>query len=138
MGEIKMKVLSVQEPWGSLIKEQVKYVETRSWKTNYRGTLYIHTSLKPVNQKDSVIPSLLSLLPPNDLVYGAIVAKCQLVDCIQMDETYVTNMKDNKIEYLCGGYAVGRYAWVLQEIEKLEVPIPVKGHLGIWEYKESL
>lgn len=43
-----MKVLSIMEPWGSLIKEKVKYIETRSWKTNYRGELYIHTSLKKI------------------------------------------------------------------------------------------
>ena len=35
-----MKVLSIMGPWGSLIKEKAKYIETRSWKTNYRGELY--------------------------------------------------------------------------------------------------
>ena len=40
------------EPWGSLIKEKVKYIETRSWKTNYRGELYIHTSLKKIPKND--------------------------------------------------------------------------------------
>ena len=50
-----MKVLSLMEPWGSLIKEKVKYIETRSWKTNYRGDLYIHTSLKKIPKNfDSV------------------------------------------------------------------------------------
>lgn len=133
-----MKVLSIIEPWGSLIKENVKIIETRSWNTNYRGTLYIHTSKKTVDTKDPITHALLSLLPEVPLVYGCIIAVCELVDCIQMDAAYVASMKENKIEYQCGGYAVGRYAWILKNVKKLEVPIPAKGHLGIWEYKESI
>ena len=34
-----MKVLSLLEPWASLIKENKKKIETRSWKTSYRGEL---------------------------------------------------------------------------------------------------
>ena len=39
-----MKVLSLTEPYATLIKENRKLVETRSWKTEYRGELYIHAS----------------------------------------------------------------------------------------------
>lgn len=42
-GEI-MKVLSIKEPFATLIKEGKKKIETRSWKTSYRGELYIHAS----------------------------------------------------------------------------------------------
>lgn len=41
-----MKAISLLEPWASLIKEKVKYIETRSWQTKYRGELYIHASKK--------------------------------------------------------------------------------------------
>lgn len=41
-----MKVLSIKEPYASLIKNNIKKIETRSWKTNYRGKLYIHASKK--------------------------------------------------------------------------------------------
>jgi len=41
-----MKVLSIIEPWATLIKEKKKYIETRTWKTSYRGELYIHVSKK--------------------------------------------------------------------------------------------
>lgn len=57
-----MKVLSLMEPCGSLIKEKIKYIETRSWKTNYRGELYIHTSLKKIPKKDERIQNLVNLL----------------------------------------------------------------------------
>ena len=40
-----MKVLSLTEPYATLIKENKKLIETRSWKTDYRGELYIHASV---------------------------------------------------------------------------------------------
>ena len=43
------RVLSIKEPFATLIKEKIKVVETRSWKTNYRGTIYIHASLTKQN-----------------------------------------------------------------------------------------
>lgn len=39
-----MKVLSLTEPYVTLIKNGTKKIETRSWKTSYRGKLYIHAS----------------------------------------------------------------------------------------------
>lgn len=40
-----MKVLSIKKLFASLIKNNKKYFETRSWKTNYRGKLYLHASI---------------------------------------------------------------------------------------------
>lgn len=129
-----MKVLSLMEPCGSLIKEKIKYIETRSWKTNYRGELYIHTSLKKIPKKDERIQNLVNLLQDKDIKYGYIIAKCNLVDCVYMDEDFVNKIKnENPIEFMCGEYAVGRYAWILKDIEMIK-PIEAKGHLGLWEY----
>ena len=51
-----MKVLSIREPFATLIKDKVKIYETRSFKTNYRGEIYIHASLalsKAANAKEA-------------------------------------------------------------------------------------
>ena len=32
-----MKALTIKEPYATLIRDGVKRIETRSWKTNYRG-----------------------------------------------------------------------------------------------------
>ena len=57
-----------------------------------------------------------------------------LVDCVYMDEDFVNKIKnENPIEFMCGEYAVGRYAWILKDIEMIK-PIEAKGHLGLWEY----
>lgn len=131
-----MKVVSIIEPWASLIKEKVKYIETRSWKTNYRGKIYIHASLKKVPKKDERINKLVNLLKDKDFKYGHIIAEATLVDCIYMDEEFLNKIKENKQEYICGEYSLGRYAWILDDIKELSKPIPAKGNLGIWNYND--
>ena len=37
-----MRALTVRQPWASLIACGAKTIETRSWKTSYRGSLLIH------------------------------------------------------------------------------------------------
>lgn len=133
-----MKVLSLTEPYATLIRDKKKLVETRSWKTNYRGELYIHASSTKISKESRENKELMSLIDGNNLNYGKIIVKCELVDCIYMTEDYVLNMKNNNYqEYICGIYEVGRYAWILDNIEVLEKPIEAKGSLGIWNYKED-
>jgi len=133
-----MKVLSLLQPWASLVKEKVKHIETRSWKTKYRGELYIHASMRKVTKKDARVNSLVDLLQDKEFTYGHIIAKCNLVDCIYMDDEYVENISEDKIESICGRYSLGRYAWILEDIVILEIPIQAKGKLSIWNYIPSI
>lgn len=131
-----MKVLSLTEPFATLIKEKKKLVETRSWKTNYRGELYIHASMTKPSKTDLEDEELMSLLKNKEMNFGNIICKCVLVDCVYMTEEYINNMKENNHqEYICGEYSVGRYAWILENVELLDKPIPAKGHLGVWNYE---
>jgi ASCH domain. len=129
-----MKVISILEPFASLIKEDIKRIETRSWKTKYRGEIYIHASKKKVGKKDERVNKLVNYLKDKDFKYGAIIAKAKLVDCIYMDEIFLQNISENKIEKECGHYEVGRYAWILEDVEVLDEPIYANGQLGIWNY----
>ena len=128
-----MKVLSIKEPFASLIKNNIKHIETRSWKTKYRGVIYIHASLTKSKLNDRL--ELLDLIKDMDINPGYIICKCNLVDCIYMDEEFISNIKDKKIEYICGHYSVGRYAWILDNIEVID-PIKATGKLGIWNYED--
>ena len=133
-----MKVLSLTEPCATLIKEKKKKVETRSWKTSYRGELYIHASLTkiPKSWKENI--EFMSLVENIPLNFGNIICKCNLVDCIYMTKEYVEEMKTkNYQEYICGEYKEGRYAWILENIQPLKQPIKAKGHLSIWNYEEG-
>lgn len=134
-----MKVISITEPYASLIKEQKKLIETRSWKTNYRGEIYIHASVKKINTKYKRNQELLSLINNQKLNFGYIICKCNLIDCVYMTESYIEKLKkENYQEYICGDYQVGRYAWILDNIEPLDKPIKAKGQLGIWNYYTKL
>ena len=133
-----MKVLTIKEPFASLIKEKVKTIETRSWKTNYRGIIYIHAGLKKVDYNDKRIQELITYLSNKEMNYGHIICKCELVDCIYMDNLFINKIKKNKKEYLCGRYEIGRYAWILKVIEVLNPPIEAKGKLGIWNYNNKI
>ena len=127
-----MKVLSIKEPFASLICYGIKKIETRSWKTNYRGEIYIHASLAKYKIDNDKKEKINLLLKNKDLNYGMIICKAKLIDCIYIDDDFVNKIKLNENEYLCGDYSIGRYAWVLSDIEVLDEKIPVKGHLGIW------
>ncbi|MGE5456616.1 MAG: ASCH domain-containing protein [Ignavibacteriales bacterium] len=130
-----MKVLSLTEPYAALIKENIKKIETRSWKTNYRGEIYIHASLTPISKEAKNNDKLMSLVNNMDLSFGNIICKCNLVDCIYMDKEFVEKIKQNNpAEYTCGEYEVGRYAWLLENVEPLKEVIASKGELGIWNY----
>lgn len=130
-----IKVLSIIEPWATLIKKKKKYIETRTWKTSYRGELYIHASKKKIKVKDKQITELLELIPNIEMGYGKIISRCKLVDCIYIDENFKKEISKNKQEYLCGDFNIGRYAWILEEAVSLEKPIEAKGQLNIWNYE---
>ena len=130
-----MKVLSLREPFATLIKNGIKTIETRSWKTNYRGKLYIHASSTKMPKEYKNNKELMALVNEEDLNYGTIICSCELVDCIEMTNEFVNNIKNNrKNEYITGKYSQGRYAWILKNIEVLDNPIEAKGHLGIWNF----
>lgn len=130
-----MKALSLMEPWAALIAAGVKSIETRSWRTAYRGPLYIHASRAKVDQKDPHIQRLLSLLPEGSLHPGFVVCRCVLKDCLPMDESFLGWIEGHPLEKLCGEYAPGRFAWVLEQMEPLEAPVAAKGHLSLWEWE---
>ena len=126
-----MKVLSIKEPWASLIMNGTKKIETRSWKTKYRGEIYIHASL---SKAKITKPEVYELIKDMNFKCGYIICKCNLVDCIYMTDEYVNDMKTNHYEeYICGHYEVGRYAWIVEDVKVIE-PIEAKGKLGLWKY----
>lgn len=129
-----MKVLTIKEPFATLIKKKVKYIETRSWKTNYRGELYIHAGIAKLTSEVKDRKELSDLYNDDELQYGYIICKCNLVDCIYMTEDFIRDeKKKNPNNFIAGNYKVGRYAWILNDIEPI-TPIKVKGQLGIWNY----
>ena len=128
-----MKVISIKEPFATLIKNGTKKIETRSWKTNYRGELFIHASGKKLSKEILKNNFVLELIKDMDMNYGNIICRCKLVDCIYMDEQFLDSIRNDVNEYNLGEYKLGRYAWIIDDVQPIH-PILVKGKLNIWNY----
>lgn len=146
LGE-RMKVISLIQPWATLIALGEKTIETRSWKTSFRGVLGIHAS-KTIDKKACEIEPVKSILAKHgytatNLPTGAILATTKLVGCYRMidDSGQEAKLANDQIvtgkEYLFGDYTPGRWAWDLRNVERFPNPIPAKGKLRIWEYENE-
>lgn len=93
-----MKVLSLTEPFATLILNGDKRIETRCWKTNYRGELYIHASKTKISPKDFNDCELMALVKNKKMHFGSIICKCNLVDCVYMTQEFVEQIKKNIIK----------------------------------------
>ena len=127
-----MKVLTIKQPWATLIMQGDKRFEFRSWKTNYRGELLIHAG-KGI---DKEAMKRLSKYIPENLPSEKILGKVKLVDCIEMSTEFKEILlKENKDIYTDSSFKEN-YVWKLENVEVFDKPIETKGKLGLWEYKE--
>lgn len=152
-----MKVLSVQNPFSWLICLGLKDIENRSWKTNHRGRLYIHSSGKPKKNYHFDFDTLPFEIDDDygkykegrgDLPY--------LKECEILDKAIEISKKENHIIFK-SGYIIGfvdivdciektnsiwgnldEYNWVLEKPKLLKNPVEVKGTLGIWNYDQVI
>ena len=122
-----MKALSITEPYASLIADGVKHIETRSWKTKYRGPILIHASSTPVPRAYRENGELMALV--QNVRRGYILCRADLVDCVEMTEEFIQGVDD--VEKAAGFYSVGRYAWILDNVEPVEMR-KARGSLGLW------
>lgn len=124
-----MKVLTIREPWCSLIIEGYKKYEFRDWKTNYRGKILLHSAM-------SLEKDMLNRFKDYDIKYtcGAIIGEACLVDCVLVDNKFLDKLrKINPIVYGKSNH-VEKYAWKLENVIKYDKPIYCKGKLGLWDY----
>lgn len=125
-----MKCLTIRQPWATLIVEGYKKYEFRTWKTNYRGKIYIHAGLNL--EKEPVQRFKKYNL---EYVSGAIIGEAEIVDCILVDVDFKEKLLlENKEVYKNSS----GYAFVLKNVKKYDKPIYCKGKLGLWNYEESI
>jgi hypothetical protein len=124
-----MKALSVIQPWPWAMIHQGKRVENRTWFTHYRGPLAIHASSTrlPLYQFPFVLPDDSWSPLRGDLVYGAIVAICRLVDCTQQ-----AKLIPDEQQIWCD-LGISTWWWLLAELRPLPVPIRCKGARGLFD-----
>lgn len=143
-----MKALSLWQPWASLIAIGAKSIETRSWETLYRGPLAIHAAKKDgillgdgfLNARQAFRD--LGLQDSPQLPHGAIVATCELVDCLLITPTGLERGSvripfPSFAEQSFGNYTPGRFAWLLANVQRLETPIPCVGRQRLFNWQEK-
>ena len=181
-----MKVLTLHQPYASLIASGLKTIETRGWNTKYRGPLAIHAAARRVptyvhHDVNADLPAVLDSITmsrywewtehPDDPRHGgayrwvgplgAVVATAQLVDVIPMvhagEEGAVRTLDidDNGSLWIVepegddgldfprqdwrevtsqapyGDFRPGRFAWLLENIQPVEKPVPFRGGQGL-------
>ena len=125
-----MKVLTIKQPWATLIMQGYKRFEFRSWQTKYRGDLLIHAG-KGIDKE--AIKRLEKYLP-KELLTGKILGKVTLVDCIKMSPEFKERLlKENKDIYAKSSFQEN-YGWQMDNVQVFKEPIEAKGHLSLWEY----
>lgn len=127
---MKYKVLTVRQPYASLLVGGVKDVENRSRRTNYRGTVLIHAGARmhdvvsflrkrhEFTVEEITIMTQVNEVEENEL-FGCIVGSVEIVDCI----------KDSTSPWA----ERGQWHWVCRNAKVFDHPIRnVKGRLGLW------
>lgn len=152
------KAVTLHQPYASLIALGAKQYETRSWSTDYRGTMVIHAG-KALEILESTAEDLADLrdakLEPSpgsypfyirqvcrshgikrlvDFPIGAALCFVDLVDCIRMSQEFIA--QQTKQERAFGYWEPMRYAWRLMNVRRFD-PIAIRGGQGIWDWEES-
>lgn len=128
-----MKVLTIKQPFATLIAEGIKQYEFRTWRTKYRGQLLIHAG-KGIDTKAIEKYKKYNLEYPS----SCIIAKVTLTDCIKIDEEAKIILKE-KNEFVYSNAINSEndnlYGFKLENVEKID-PIVINGKLGLWNYGE--
>lgn len=139
-----MKVISIQQPWATLIMIGAKRIETRSWATKYRGPILIHASATMPKFNRSlcdVYPFTKYLTGLGSIPTGVILGKVELKEVYTVEyltkECLWNDFIYSQHERQFGDYTAGRYGWVLSNIEMFNLPIPAKGQLGLWTFPDE-
>lgn len=125
-----MKVITIKQPFATLIAKGYKTYEFRTWKTKYRGEILIHAG-KGIDKKAMKRYEYLNLDYPS----GCIIAKCKITDCILIDDKMKNTLKelDSLIYYGAINSDKREYGFKLENIEEIN-PIYINGKLSLWDY----
>lgn len=131
-----MKGIVLTQPYASEMALQHKTIETRGWRTQYRGLLAIiagkgfdneHRRLAETEQALGRIPARIPR--------GAVVCVVDLKNIIETTEA-VLHM--SALEKYLGDYTPGRWAWVTKHVYTFKRPIACAGWQGIRDLPDAV
>lgn len=122
-----MQVITLKQPWASLVANGYKIYEFRKMNYSYRGKILIHAG-KGIDKEAMNRVRELNLEYPQ----SRIVAEVEIENVIEVDEDfnkYINNL--NSIVYGKNKIRAG-YVWKLKNIKKIESSKIISGKQGIW------
>lgn len=152
-----MKALTLWQPYGTLLIENLKIYETRGWETKHRGYIAIHTAQKPTAKTlkeldEGSLEKILTALQERDvklwalhyaelrekfmeselLPVGAVIGTAKLIACHRITEEFISKLTPR--ELALGDFTPGRFAWEFKDKRSMR-PIPAKGGQGFWNVR---
>lgn len=129
-----IRVITLKQPWASLVAEGLKKYEFRNMNYSYRGKILIHAG-KGIDKEAMEVVKKYNL----DYPQSKIIAEVEIVDCIKVD-TKFNKMIDNLNSPVYEKKERTGYAWKLDNIKKTNNNNTINGKQGIWyinDFKED-
>ena len=125
-----MKVITIKQPWATLIAKGYKKYEFRTWKSKYRGDILIHAG-KGIDKEAVKRFECYNLEYPT----GCILAKATMSDCIEVTEEFRCKRKiDNELVYRgIQDRNWNGFGFKMDNVVEID-PIKINGQLGLWNY----
>lgn len=127
-----MKVITIKQPFATLIAKGYKEYEFRTWRTKYRGDILIHAG-KGIDKEAMKRFEYLNLEYP----IGQIIAKATITDCVYVDDELksILRKKDDQVYHgvIKENSNWDGYGFKLENVQEIE-PIPINGKLSLWDY----
>lgn len=123
---MKIRVITLKQPWASLVANGLKIYEFRNMNYSYRGKILIHAG-------KSFDKDAMERVEDYNLDYptAKILAEVEIVDCIKIDNNF--NEMINKLNSpVYGNKKRTGYAWKLENINKINIDKTINGKQGIW------
>lgn len=151
-------VLSLTQPWATLVAIGAKRWETRSRRSHYRGPVAIHSSKEfPEYAQDACIrnpfaktigrlrdklgaPSFMDVLPCGQILAVASQVRCEPAESLVTYLPGTELLQSSTIgedEAYFGNYTPGRFAYELERATQVR-PVPASGALGFWKFAGEL
>lgn len=138
-----MKVISIWQPFASLLVHGHKMVETRGWPApasliGKRIAIASTKNIRPEQRVHYVDPAFqraylkyglpaLDRLPHGYLLGTVLLHSCDVITVDDLDD-----ITDD--EKLFGWWTPGRFAWRVRDPVWFKHPFPVRGQQGIWDF----
>jgi hypothetical protein len=126
-----LPVLTLWEPWASLIVAGFKRHETRHWATKVRGRIAIHAAkrLDLDGAPDDLCAFAFGPGWQRNRPLGCVVATANLTGCFSADHLAEGRLPlllpVQESDFLSGDYSDGRFGFTLDDVRPLREPLPL-------------